>query len=419
MERFHIMYWFGPPASDTTLARYKEIKRAGFTMISPPGTGVMNSSGVRDDDRSDEINHKLLDIGKKLDMKVLLADPRIYSAVGTKGSVRDAFNEVVEQFGSHPALDSYFVTDEPSATLFPRLGEIVGEMRRQDPKHASCVNLFPTYASPQQLGTVDYRTHLEEFVRIVKPQLVSYDNYHWLLDAKAPLPPADLNDRDRAIWENAWDRKGSGVDRPGYLENLQITWEVCQKHRLPMMVVALLLPHGPYRDPGESELLWDSYQALAYGAKRLCWFTYWTPGKDAWNFHNACFTEDGKRTHNYAEIAKVNKEVFPIGQALANLGSLGVYHVGEESEPVTSFKPNAVIKEVKGGRFTLGTFIRGRVLVANKDYKQSAVCQIKLGQAITPRIFDRASRGHNMVPTHDGWIKLALKPGGAELLILR
>ncbi len=418
MDRFHIMYWFGPPPSETTLARYKEIRDAGFTMISPPGTGIMNSSGVREDTVSDDTNHKLLDIGKNLGMKVLLADPRIYTAIGTKGPIDDDLKKVDDEFGSHPALEAYFVTDEPSAKIFPRLGQITAELKKLDSKHLSFINLFPTYASPQQLGSVDYRHHLEEFIGAVKPSVVSYDHYHWLLDSKAPAPPSELNERDRAIWENAWDRKGSGLDRPGYLENLQITWEVCQKHRLPMVVVTLLLPHGPYRDPGPAELRWDCYQALAYGVKALCWFTYWTPGMDEWNFHNACITEDGKRTHNYAEIADVNKEILPIGRLLYQKRSLGVMHVGPETEPVEPFKPNAVIREAEGGRFTLGMFTNGVILIANKDYTKSAVCRLKLGEKIKSTIYDRRLARYIPLPPRDGWLELDLAPGGGELIKL-
>ncbi len=385
-------------------------------MISPPATGIMNNSGVSGNEDAIELNKKLLSIGQKLKMPVLLADPRISGAVTSDLPVHTLLDGVADDYRKSSALGAYFITDEPSATQFPRLGQIVSELRRQDPKHISCINLFPTYANPAQLGSSTYKQHLEEFVRVVQPELLSYDHYHWMLDTKAPQVDPNMSERDKILWEIAWERKGAGDDRPGYMENLEIAREVSRKHQLPLMVVALLLPHGPYRDPNMAELLWDAYQALAYGAKALCWFTYWTPGKDEWNFHNACIDEKGKRTHNYAEIAKVNNEILPIGRALYHRRSLGVVHVGSETEPVEPFRPNSVIEAVEGGRFALGYFTYGITLVTNKDYANTSTCRIKVAKGIRVIQFDRSTARFMSVALDDGWLSLKLRPGSGELI---
>ena len=56
----------------------------------------------------------------------------------------------------HPALYSYFITDEPSAPAFAGLGKLVAYLRQRDPDHLAYINLFPTYASNEQLGTPEF-----------------------------------------------------------------------------------------------------------------------------------------------------------------------------------------------------------------------------------------------------------------------
>ena len=56
------------------------------------------------------------------------------------------------------------------------------------------INLFPNYASPDQLGTVDYAYHVRAYLETVQPPFLSYDHYS-LLEAG---------------------------DRPGYFANLEV-----------------------------------------------------------------------------------------------------------------------------------------------------------------------------------------------------
>ena len=100
----------------------------------------------------------------------------------------------------HPALYDYFITDEPSAANFPALGKLVAYLRERDPAHLAYINLFPTYANNEQLGTkgdtvTAYREHLRQYVDIVKPGLISYDHYQFSVkgdnDGLLPQPGDD------------------------------------------------------------------------------------------------------------------------------------------------------------------------------------------------------------------------------------
>ena len=69
---------------------------------------------------------------------------------------------------AHPALYAYFITDEPNAAQFPALGRLVAYLRERDPAHLAYINLFPTYATNEQLGNTGdtvtaYREHLRQY----------------------------------------------------------------------------------------------------------------------------------------------------------------------------------------------------------------------------------------------------------------
>ena len=51
------------------------------------------------------------------------------------------------------------------------------------------------------------------------------------------------------------------------------------------------------------------YSNLAYGAQGLQYFTYWNPGTETWNFHDAPITLDKKRSSVYDYVREVNAEL--------------------------------------------------------------------------------------------------------------
>lgn len=135
----------------------------------------------------------------------MLTNDLLNPATLTNPAKRAQLDALIKRVKDHPALEAYFITDEPGAGAFPGLGQLVAFLRQRDPAHFAYINLFPTYATeaqlgvsasaaararvgfPQNLAGVDtsnktvlaYREHLKKFVEIVKPELISYDHYHF------------------------------------------------------------------------------------------------------------------------------------------------------------------------------------------------------------------------------------------------
>ena len=192
------------------------------------------------------------------------------------------------------------------------------------------INLFPTYASPQQLGTDTYEQHVDAFMRTVKPKVLSYDHY--------------------ALMQN-------GI-RPDYFENMEIIRRAGLKYNTPFVYVLLSVPHFSYRDPSESDLRWQVNTALAYGAQGIVYFTYVSPPetKDFEGWGEAIVTGDGMPTPRYDQVKRINAEVRVLGKVLATLTSTAVYHTEPVPQGAVGLPATDLVSSITGGELVIGHF---------------------------------------------------------------
>src|SRR5450759_4201659 len=182
-DTFLITFWCPPPATDANLAR---VASEGYTLTAAPVEG--------------------LDVAAKYKIKVLLQDGLLVPSSLDDPAQSSKLEALIKRVKNHPALEGYYLTDEPGSGAFPGLGRLTAFIKKHDPKHLAYVNLFPTYATEQQLGVsadeaerqrvgipqnyagvgdykktiLAYKEHVRRYVEIVKPELISYDHYHFL-----------------------------------------------------------------------------------------------------------------------------------------------------------------------------------------------------------------------------------------------
>jgi hypothetical protein len=149
-----ILAWSGPPAGETNAERYRELAEAGFTH---------NFSSFANADAME----KALDVAQAAGIKQFISIPELHSDP----------EKVIARFQRHPALAGYYLRDEPSAADFPALATLTKRIQAVDPIHPCYINLFPNYASQQQLGTATYQEHLDRFIREVPVPWISFDHY--------------------------------------------------------------------------------------------------------------------------------------------------------------------------------------------------------------------------------------------------
>ncbi len=415
-NKFLITNWCGVPHkfvrnADGTLAvhRFEEALEAGINLIAAYDYGY-------------ETNCEVLAACEKLGMRVTLEDARIHKALHDAEHRRELLEGVVRDYSGYPALLGYHIVDEPNSGAFPMLAEIREILSELDPAHEAYINLFPNYASLEMLGNPSYYDHLNQFIEMVKPEILSYDHYHFC-KVEAPKESEEdiADDRERQIYRAAY----MNVNRPGFFDNIEDALAVSKKTQTPFMIIILVVEHGCYRCLTEAEIRWEVFNSLAYGIKRISYFTYWTPGvdydegDDLWHWQNGMINKDGSRNQHYYDIARINRELSAVGDILLPFSVKDVLHFGEEPDGKVRYWPGAAgdLTAMTADRVTVGIYEGGYVLIANKNYTDAAPVTFKVTEGKRVTLYNKQSGIWSaMTAAEDGTYTLPLAAGDGELI---
>jgi hypothetical protein len=346
-----------------------------------------------------------LDAVQRQGLRGQLTDPLLSPASLEDPKKREALDAMVARVRRHPALYAYFITDEPAAGLFAGLGKLVAHLRALDPEHLAYINLFPTYATNEQLGNkgdvvTAYNEHLRQFIDQVKPALLSYDHYQFAV----------------------------GADNPDYFLNLELVRRAAMEAGLPFLNIVQACTWTPsMREPGEGEMRFLNYTTLAYGAQGISYYVYSYPG------HKPGITlADGAPTPVFSWLKALNREFTAIATQLQPLRSLGVWHAGmmpPGAKPLPTDAAFVFEPPISASNFTrnkkvtgalIGTFGAGakdnspptHAVVVNLDYDKGTVLNVR-GPGML-EIFDACSGRWS--PAGGPVAELRLAGGGGALL---
>lgn len=272
-----------------------------------------------------------------------------------EADARKRVAETIEKVRNHPAVFGYNLRDEPPAGMFPGLAKVASVIKELHPGAWPYINLFPTYAVPEQLETPDYQTYLDQFIEICKPPILSYDHY--------------------AFMEN-------GAFHESYFTNLQIMRATALKHDLPFWNIIQGLGALHFREPTHTDLRFQVFTSLAYGARGLAWFQY-RPAVVG-NFRGAAIDQFGNETPTWALMQNVNLQIQELAPTLLKLKSDQVYHF--EGIPAGCNGPDerSLVASVPGpmlvGDFTHEDGTR-YVMIVNKSLTTSIHCNPTFRQA--------------------------------------
>ncbi len=273
-----------------------------------------------------------------------------------EASVMASVRTFAEQMDDRPAAFGYFVRDEPNAKAFPVLSQYVAAFQKVAPEVQPFINLFPNYASHEQLGTDSYEEYLQKYVTTVKPPVVSYDHYALMDD---------------------------GSLRKGYFANLEAVRAVSRSHDLPFWNVVLSTAHFNYAVPTPAGLRFQAYTTLAYGGRGICYFTYLTPATG--NYRQGPIDQFGHKTPTWEMLRNVNLQIHALAPTMVKLKSVGVFHHPEVPDGCHGIADSKYLADVTGsGQFVVGEFEGADgtpyVMVVNKDLHQSTHFGVRFKQ---------------------------------------
>ncbi len=377
-DRIAIGLWVPPQTSENLEQRYQEIADAHFTVVI--GTAGTNAAGQ-------------LALCHKVGLKALV-----------DGSPAPA------ALPESPACWGYLLTDEPSASAFPALAERARAIRQARPGRLAYVNLYPNYASTAQLGTPTYEEHVSQFMRVFQPDVLSMDHY--------PLMRPDRDSRD------------------AYCDNLEVFRRHALEAKVPFWNYFYSMPFNDRLDPTEAQIRWQIFTSLAYGAKGVLYFCYWTPGKGnggtgEFPKGGALLTAEGLKTRHYDEARRINAEIKALGPTLMNLTSTAIFRLNTaptEGEPQVDHPVRRVTRVGADphSEFIVGCFRhadgRRAALIVNHSYAHTAWPTVEFASPATAVKEVDKHTGREVAAIDDSpelpGLQLSFGPGDARLFLL-
>ncbi|NQV31810.1 MAG: exo-alpha-sialidase [Phycisphaeraceae bacterium] len=322
--------WGSIPEQHTSVERFKELKEAGLTHHFHYHYSSADEAA------------RALDAAQAAGIKVIVTCPEL----------RTLPEDTVKRFMDHPALEAYFVGDEPhDEEGFVTAGSWADRIRAVDRSHTCYLNLMPG-GKTNTVGGAPYETYLHWYATYFKPKVVSFDHYSIHVDRS----------------------NGNILVRPDWYDNLECISAFSRDIGKPFWAFALSVAHRipskTYAEPTIDHLRLQVYSNLAYGAQGIQYFTFWTPKTDNTNpqdgaehYYTGPILPDGTRTQIYDVIKTVNEEIKNLSFVFQGSTVTWVRHVGIDSQamvtPLTDELDNTPIQAVQG--------LNGGILVAQHE----------------------------------------------------
>ena len=284
------------------------------------------------------------------------------------------------------AVYAIYLRDEPNASLFPQLNVWSNAVKKQGV--LPYINLFPDYASPQQLGTKDYEEHLAQYVEICQPPYISYDNY--------------------SLFE------GGRLDENRFYSNLESVRNNSLQAGIPFWNVILSNAHFAYAEPSDATLAIQVYSTLAYGGKGIGYFTYYTP--QVGNYRLGPIDRFGYRTKTWEMMRNINLQIHSLVPVYGTLKSVNVFHTGTLPKGGQGVEAAQLVESISGDSLLVGEFTdpdgKPYAMVVNKNMKSSVAFQIQFKEKRRIMLVSSFYRGKVPFTGEQVW----LAPGCGVLL---
>jgi hypothetical protein len=368
---FPVMAWDHVPNDPAVI---KKMRECGFTVagFAAPGT---------------------LDACQAEGLKAIVSDQRVGGYDWTNvdaAAARKNVTALIAEVRNHPAVYGYYLRDEPPATFFPGLATVSAVVKEQHPGAWPYINLFPNYANAGQLAAPSYDDYLEKFIETCKPPILSYDHYTL--------------------------SEGGGM-RDLYFANLESVRRAALKHELPFWQIVLAVGCLDFREVSAADFRFQVYTSLAYGARGLAYFKYFTPAVG--NFRNGPIDQVGNETPTWTALRQVNLQIGKLAPTLLKLKSDRVYHFGSVPSGCTGPDEKSLVKAI-GGPMLVGDFTHEDgsryVMIVNKSFTNSTPCFPQFREPVSAMLMVSAYSGQ---PTPYVGEQVWLAPGQGVLLQLK
>lgn len=340
------MSWGGIAEAEISESSYRKLKEVGVTI------------DIAFFSKADAIAAGL-DAAQKAGVKLMISCPELKSAT----------EKTVKRFMTHPALEGYYLGDEPGKNQFEELKNWNNLIQSIDQKHYCFVNLYPNINSNQsKFGTKNYQEYVDDFDKAFPAPYLTFDFY--------PIV-------DQAL-------------HPRWYENLEFFANKYQKEGRPFWAFALTTSYLAYSNDAVQPSLEDFYQlyktykpekTYVHGIPTLADLrlqvnsnlAYGAQGIEYWSFRGfgSPLDAQGKRTIVFDHLQKINREIQNLSGIFKGSKLISVAHTGLQIPNGTKRleKLPACIKllETQGEGAIVSWLENGKnsfLVIVNRDFKQ-------------------------------------------------
>ncbi len=297
LEELPVGLWVTPPAPYQTTEEYARIKECGLNFVN--GFSFFENSNTK----IIEVLNYCEENGLKYfaNKASVASDIRRYADSADKSLITKFINGI-KPYAEHPAFAGELLIDEPGKNLFSAVAAFTAAFEKAYPEKMWHVNLFPTYATGG-IQSASYNEYISSWLQTVPSKHISYDSYPLLTN-------------------------GSIID--DYFYNLDIIRAKSRFKKIPFWIFIQTLsiagtPGVPdKREPSEDDIRWQVWSNLAFGAKGIQYFCYWSPGNGTEQFGDALIDGNGVKTIRYDYVKKINADISSIGKILLEYHPEGV-----------------------------------------------------------------------------------------------
>lgn len=379
-RRFPIGAWCAPPPGQTNDERYAEYAAAGLNV----------TLGMLEDPFLPGPSLLRLEVSRRHHVYAIVRDNRVHPDEARRPGWQADVDATVRAYAREPALLGYFLADEPQADLFASLGALNGRFAQRDPRHPGYVNLLGFAGPRASYQGLCYTAYLRRYIRDAHPAFFSFDHYSLL----------------------------EGSDSPYFMASLDSAALVSRQTGVPYWAILQLTPHLHFRALTTAELAWQANLALAYGARGIVWFTYWSPNPaESFRYRGGPISYEGRRNPSYDQLAKLNPRLQALGKEMSRMRLRGVRHIGPVPYGCRPFVDRTYLTIHSTTPLAAGFFdandLRAYVLLVNRDYRRKSVVRL-----LTRKRFEIWDPRTNRYRFPWPWTAIALEPGEAQLVRL-
>ena len=359
-----IMSWGGISQSEVSTDSYKKLKEVGVNIDI---AFFSNADAIA----------LALDAAAKAGIKLMISCPELKSDP----------EKTAERFKNHPALEGYYLDDEPGEPQFRNLADWAKRLGAIDKKHYSFVNLFPNINSNQsKFGTKDYKEYIESFDNQFPAPYLSFDFY----------PVVD------------------GAVHPRWYENLEFFAAKYKTDGRPFRAFALTTSYLAYSEDSGQPTLNDFYQLYktyrpekvfvhdipTLGELRLQVYAnlaYGAQGIEYWSFRGfgSPLDAQGKRTVVYDRLQEVSREIqifsgLFLGAKVVSVGHTGA-NIPNGTKRLSKLPAPFKLLETVGEGALVSVLKNGKdsfLVIVNRDFKNSMKLIIDADESVNKILKD-------------------------------